>query len=136
TADELTHEILLPAQRHFGQDRAEMPDIRELHFHVADHARLGEQVSPRNLLVVERLFGLLRDCALLRALRYDRKHEQRGRQCYVQRAALHRHLPFVGFWGQAYDSRFRKGRASLVALWSPGPSTAWASPPAAPHRAR
>src|SRR3954452_9989360 len=37
-ADELAHQVLLPAERHPGQDRAKMADVRELYLHMADHA--------------------------------------------------------------------------------------------------
>src|SRR5262245_7509904 len=109
-ADELTHQVFLPAQRHSGQDRAVMSDVRELHFHVAHHAGLGEQSSPRGLLVVERLFSLLRKCAR------GRKHNQRGCQRYVPRAALHGLPPFVGFWA-SLRLPFAEGKSIACVSW-------------------
>jgi len=132
-ADELTHQVLpaRPATSRTGPGRN--ADIRELHFYVADHAGLGEQGSPRDLLIVESLFGLLRDGPCCAMAPWGAMASMNSAVVSVTFHALRfiGHLPFPSAFGKP-TTPFPEGKSIADGLWSRyRVLTAWASLPKA-----
>src|SRR5947209_7608392 len=104
-ADQLAHDIGLPAKRCLGEQWAIVPAGGDLRSHVADHAGLGEQVAAEQLLVAERVLILL-GMRALRAKSERCQHKPRLHECSPDRAPC-----LVSRAGllQAYDAAPKKG---------------------------